>query len=68
MADTPREDAVKHMGRFLVPTTPETVWVDTWEQFRAVGGGMCWSEDQTEIELTLPVGHKFSIRFMRSGA
>lgn len=43
----------------------DTIWVDSWEQFRAVGGQMCWSEDQTEIELSLPVRHKFSIQFMR---
>lgn len=43
----------------------DTIWVDSWEQFRAVGGVMCWSEDQTEIELTLPIRHKFSIQFMR---
>lgn len=67
-----REDAVKYNGRYIVPTIygtgdPErdTVWVDSWEQFLAVGGQMCWSEDQTELELTLPVRHKFSIQFMR---
>lgn len=67
-----REDALKlHDGRYYVPTIygkgddVDTIWVDSWEQFKAVGGGMCWSEDQTEIELTLPVRHKFSIQFMR---
>ncbi len=71
MSDRPRDDAVKLPdGRYYVPTVygqqdGNTVWIDTWEQFREVGGGMCWSEDQTEIELQLPVGHKFSIRFMR---
>lgn len=66
MSEFPREDAVKHQGRYIVPTIyGKTVWVDTWEQFRKVGGVMCWSEDQTEIELTLPVNHKFSIQFMR---
>lgn len=70
-----REDAIMHNGRPFVPTVygtgdPErdTIWVDTWEQFRAVGGVVTWSEDQSEIELTLPVRHKFSIQFMRTDA
>lgn len=63
---TIREDAVRHQGRYIVPTTDETKWVGTWEEFKAVGGGMCWSEDQTEIELTLPAPYKFSIQFMRN--
>lgn len=65
MSLMPREDAVQYMGRYIVPTSDQTIWVDSWEQFREVGGQMCWSEDQTEIELTLPVNHKFSIQFMR---
>lgn len=76
MNKQPRADAVmigdSAGSRPYVPTIygtgdPEkdTVWVDSWEQFREVGGVMCWSEDQTEIELTLPVRHKFSIQFMR---
>lgn len=71
-----REDAVQlGDGRYFVPTVwgtgdPErdTIWVDSWEQFRSVGGQMRWNEDQTEIELTLPVRHKFSIQFMRQNA
>jgi hypothetical protein len=66
MAERPREDAVKHRGRYIVPTIyGKTVWIDSWEQFRECGGQMAFSEDQTEIELTLPVDHKFSIQFMR---
>jgi hypothetical protein len=75
----PREDAITigegHNRRLFVPTvygtgdpTRDTIWVDSWEQFRSVGGKMCWSEDQTEIELSLPVRHKFSIQFMRQDA
>ena len=71
----PREDAVEYMGRWIVPTVygtgdPErdTIWIDSWEQFREVGGQMCFSEDQTSVELTLPVRHKFSIQFMRKEA
>lgn len=71
----PREDAIKHNGRYIVPTiygtgdsALDTIWINTWDEFRAAGGGMCWSEDQTEIELTLPVRHKFSIQFMRQNA
>lgn len=68
MSDRPREDAVKvpNHGRYLVPTTNDTVWIDNWEDFRRVDGVMCFSEDQSEIELQLPVGHKFSIRFQRN--
>lgn len=58
-----REDAVLHMGRYFVPTTGETKWVSTMEEFRAAGGIFAFNEDQTEIALRLPVGHKFSIRF-----
>lgn len=61
-----RDDAVPHMGRWIVPTASDTVWVDTWEQFKEVGGVACFEEDQTTITLSLPVGHKFSIRFQRN--
>ena len=70
---TIREDAVEHNGRYIVPTiygtgdpSRDTIWIDTWAAFKACGGVTCWSEDQTEIELTLPVRHKFSIQFMRN--
>jgi hypothetical protein len=39
------------------------VWVHTIAELRAVGGLMQFNEDQTEILLALPPGHKFSIRF-----
>lgn len=63
-----REDAVNHNGRDYVPTIwgqkdgGNTVYVETIEQLRSVGGSICFNEDQTEIHLTLPVGHKFSIQ------
>jgi hypothetical protein len=70
-----REDAIwighGASRREYVPTvygerTGNTVWIDSIEQLREAGGGMHWSEDQTEIVLTLPPGHKFSIQFERS--
>lgn len=62
-----REDAVQYNGRDYVPTIygqPEgnTVWVDSLKKLCEVGGTICFNEDQTEIHLTLPVGHKFSIQ------
>lgn len=67
-----RPDAVwlHNPRRLYVPTvwgekSGNTVWVSTWEQFRAVGGVKNFSEDQTEITLTLPEGHKFSIQFQQ---
>lgn len=66
MSTMPREDATRQPdGRYVVYTTDETVWVATWAEFKAAKGVMCWSEDQTEITLELPVGHKFSIKFTR---
>ena len=66
----PREDAVWHSGRRFVPTIygqheGNTQWVATQEEFRAAGGCTTFSEDQTEIYLTLPAGWKFSIQFNR---
>lgn len=61
-----REDAVEHRGRYFVPTTSAITWISSWADFKRVGGVMCWSQDQTEIELSLPVGHKFSIDFQRA--
>lgn len=58
-----RDDAVKHDGRHIVPTSDKTKWVSNWEEFRAVGGVVAFNEDQTEIELLLPEPYKFSIRF-----
>ena len=63
MMPTIREDSVKHDGRYIVPTSENTIWVDSWEQFKQVGGTTCWSEDQTEITLSLPERYKFSINF-----
>lgn len=68
-----REDAIEYCGRYIVPTIygtgdPErdTVWISNWNEFRECGGKLCFNEDQTEIELTLPVRHKFSIQFGRA--
>lgn len=62
-----RDDAVSHQGRHVVPTTDRTVWVSTWEEYKAAGGTCCYNEDQTEIELLLPAPFKFSIQFMGKG-
>lgn len=64
----PREDAERIDGRPYVRTVygqkaGNTTWVHDWREFKKAGGGMCFSEDQTEITLTLPAGVKFSIRF-----
>ena len=61
-----RNDAVrlKDPRRWYVPTTDRTKWVSTWEEFRAAGGTVSFSEDQAEIELLLPEPYKFSIQFM----
>lgn len=68
-----RADAViigrGHSRREYVPTIwgekeGNTQFAETFEQFRAAGGGMHFNEDQTEIVLTLPVGWKFGIKFM----
>jgi hypothetical protein len=58
-----RNDAVKHQDRYIVPTREETKWVSSWDEFKAAGGMTCFNEDQTEIELLLPEGYKFSIQF-----
>lgn len=58
-----RNDAVKHRGRYEIPTNEQTKWVESWEEFRAAGGQTCWNGDQTEIELLLPEPYKFSIQF-----
>lgn len=64
MSLRPREDAERNSaGRYVVATTLSTKWINSWEEFRACGGVRAFSEDQTEIELQLPVGHKFSIKF-----
>jgi hypothetical protein len=61
-----RMDAVKQAdGRWAVPSGRDTVWVETWEKFRAVGGMVGFNEDQTEVTLTLPPGVKFSVGFAR---
>lgn len=62
-----RDDAIIHNGRDYVPTiygqkSGNTVWVDDLKHLGEVGGSICFNEDQTEIHLTLPVGHKFSIQ------
>lgn len=58
-----RSDSVKHQGRYIVPTTEETKYVQTWEEFHTAGGTQHFNEDQTEIELLLPEGYKFGISF-----
>jgi hypothetical protein len=63
-----REDAVIHNGREYVPTVwgqeeGNTVYVSNMQEFLAAGGKICFNEDQTEIHLVLPVGHKFGITF-----
>ena len=64
-----RDDTVTHNGRQIVPTVygskdgTNTKWVQSWAEFRSVGGVCHFSEDQTEITLTLPEGWKFGIRF-----
>lgn len=67
-----RDDAIWHQGREIVPTiygekSGNTVWVSNLEEMRRVGGGMAFNEDQTEITLHLPEGHKFGIRFNEGG-
>ena len=67
-----RSDAVIHHGREYVPTvygqeSGNTVWVDTIDQLFDVGGLVIFNEDQTEIHLTLPTSHKFSIRMFGDG-
>lgn len=68
-----RGDAVVHQGRWYVPTiygqrSGNTVWVDSIDQLRTVGGRVCFSEDQTTVTLVLPVGHKFSIKLFEQPA
>lgn len=67
-----RTDAIKigsgPMLRDFVPTVygedeGNTKWVSSISEMIAVGGQMCFNEDQTEIYLTLPAGYKFGIRF-----
>lgn len=63
-----RNDAVLHNGRYLVPTmygrtSGNTKWVHDLDGFRSAGGCAHYSEDQTEVTLSLPEGFKFSIRF-----
>jgi hypothetical protein len=65
-----RPDAVWHQGRRFVPTIygereGNTVWLDSFAGFKAAGGIQHFNEDQTEIVLTLPERHKFSIQFGR---
>lgn len=58
-----RSDAISDRGRLMVPTSAETKWVGTWDEFRAAGGVTAFNGDQTEIELLLPEPYKFSIGF-----
>lgn len=62
-----RGDAIKHRGRYMVPTTDATKWVSNWAEFKAAGGQVCFTEEQTEIELLLPEPYKFSIKFQDGG-
>lgn len=63
-----RDDAVwiNNPRRQYVPTSDETKWVGNWEEFRAAGGVAHFSEDQTEVVLTLPAPYKFGIQFQRA--
>lgn len=67
----PRDDAVWHNGRRMVPTIygqatgGNTRWVGTWDEFRAAGGIVHFNGDQTELYLTLPEGWKFGIGFQQ---
>ncbi len=59
-----RPDAVIIKGRELVPTVwgekeGNTIWIDGLADMFRVGGIMTNNEDQTEVWLTLPPGHKF---------
>lgn len=63
-----RLDAVRHNGRLIVATTPETKWISTWAEFRAAGASMCWHEDQSGAELILPAPYKLSIQFPATDA
>lgn len=62
-----RNDAVKlrNPDRWYVPTRTETKWVSNMTEFYAAGGVVAFNEDQTEIELMLPEGYKFSIQMLR---
>lgn len=65
-----RDDAVIHNGRDYVPTiygqeSGNTVWVEGLKDAEEKGATFTFNEDQTEIWLTLPVGHKFSTQMFR---
>lgn len=60
-----RDDAIRYQGRHIVPTSEQTKWVSTWDEFTAAGGNACFNESQTEIELRLPEPYKFGCNFMR---
>lgn len=62
-----RPDAVRYMGRLIVPTSEATLWVADWAEFKDAKGVCTFSEDQTEITLSLPEPYKFSIGFYRQG-
>lgn len=53
--------------RSFVPTSDATIWISSWEEFKASGGVCCYAEDQATIELQLPEPYKFSIQFFRQG-
>ena len=68
----PRPDAITigHGAtlRAYVPTvysekSGNTIWIETVQGWRDAGGCLHFNEDQTEITFSLPVGHKFGIRF-----
>lgn len=63
-----RKDGVWHLGRHIVPTSSETRWIGSLAEYVALTGKMSqFSEDQTEITLTLPEGYKFGIGFFGNG-
>jgi hypothetical protein len=61
---SPRNDAVAHRGRYIVPLDGQKA-VTNWQEFRAAGGVAHFNEDQTIVALSLPEGFVFSIQFMR---
>lgn len=70
MTHKPRADAIwlDNPRRPYVPTVygqaqGNTKWISTWDEFTNAGGIAVYSEDQTEITLTLPEGFKFSCRW-----
>jgi hypothetical protein len=56
----PRLDSVEHNGRWIVPTTYDTKWLEPADLNSVF---FAFNEDQTEITLHAPEGTKFGIGF-----